>query len=243
MINNFILYILIAIIPGLIWLFFFLNKDDQKESTIDITKIFYCGMLIVIPAGLLELYLEWRIGDVSLSSYYSLLKFILIVGLTEESLKYFVVRFFALKKSFIDEPIDIVLYMIIAGLGFATAENILTFISASHFFTIPLNEQSMIIAVIRFFGANLIHVICSGIIGIFIALSFYHLRHRYLLIVIGFLMSIFIHGVFNFSIESSIIISNIEIPFAPFVFPIILLPFFIMAIYKIKKMKSVCKIN
>ncbi len=243
MIDKVILYILIAIIPGLIWLFIFLRRDNLEEPKLEITKVFYLSMLLVIPAGLIEMNLLEKISSLEINNLYYFLKFVVIVGLIEEIMKYLVVRYAVLKRSFLDEPIDIVIYMIVSGLGFATAENILTFIADPNLMTDPQISNGVKIAMVRFFGANLLHILCSGIIGIFIALSFYQIKKRYLILVLGFTLSIIIHGVFNFSIELFIINNDEQIAMAPFVITSTILIPFILAIGKIRKMKSVCKIN
>ncbi|OQB08377.1 MAG: Protease PrsW [Parcubacteria group bacterium ADurb.Bin216] len=243
MIDKVILYILIAIIPGLIWLFIFLRRDNLEEPKLEITKVFYLSMLLVIPAGLIEMNLLEKISSLEINNLYYFLKFVVIVGLIEEIMKYLVVRYAVLKRSFLDEPIDIVIYMIVSGLGFATAENILTFIADPNLMTDPQISNGVKIAMVRFFGANLLHILCSGIIGIFIALSFYQIKKRYLILVLGFTLSIIIHGVFNFSIELFIINNDEQIAMAPFVITSTILLPFILAIGKIRKMKSVCKIN
>lgn len=243
MIDKVILYILIAIIPGLIWLFIFLRRDNLEEPKLEITKVFYLSMMLVIPAGLIEMNLLEKISSLEINNLYYFLKFVVIVGLIEEIMKYLVVRYAVLKRSFLDEPIDIVIYMIVSGLGFATAENILTFIADPNLIADPQISNGVKIAMVRFFGANLLHILCSGIIGIFIALSFYQIKKRYLILALGFALSIVIHGVFNFSIELFIINNDEQIAMAPFVITSTILIPFILAIGKIRKMKSVCKIN
>lgn len=243
MIDKVILYILIAIIPGLIWLFIFLRRDNLEEPKLEITKVFYLSMMLVIPAGLIEMNLLEKISSLEINNLYYFLKFVVIVGLIEEIMKYLVVRYAVLKRSFLDEPIDIVIYMIVSGLGFATAENILTFIADPNLIADPQISNGVKIAMVRFFGANLLHILCSGIIGIFIALSFYQIKKRYLILALGFVLSIIIHGVFNFSIELFIINNDEQIAMAPFVITSTILIPFILAIGKIRKMKSVCKIN
>lgn len=234
---NLFVYILIALAPGILWLIFFLRKDNLPEPKIEITKVFYFGIMAVIPAALIEInmlgHLSWM--PESMTKY--ALKFVFIVALIEETLKYLIVRYLVLKNSFFDEPIDIVIYMITSGLGFATGENLLLFI-LSQPITDPIG-----IAVTRFLGANFLHALCSAIIGIFIALAFYHLKHRKWIIALGFILSITIHAIFNFSIQLFIINNKELIGIIPFMITITLSIFVIIAIEKVRKMKGVCKIN
>ncbi|MFA5009448.1 MAG: PrsW family glutamic-type intramembrane protease [Candidatus Paceibacterota bacterium] len=240
--NTIFLYFILAVLPGMVWLSIFLKKDNLPEPKMKIMQIFYFGVFVAIPAVLIEL---WLLNDfkqfsaASLSSIsYFLFKNILIIGLIEELLKYFVVRYFVLKKSCMDEPIDVPLYMIISALGFATAENILLF--TSHQFT--MITEPFILSLVRFLGANLLHVLCSGIIGVFLALSFYHLRYRWFLIIFGFSLGIVVHGLFDFFLESSIIeLSQSDyIVIYPALLLIISYCLLNFAFNKIKKLKSIC---
>jgi RsiW-degrading membrane proteinase PrsW (M82 family) len=242
LLDNILLYIVLGAAPGLVWLTFFLRKDKLPEPKIEIIKVFYCAMMVVIPAGMLELEMISHLQGMGIDTTYYLIRFVLIVGLVEEVVKYLIVRYLVLKRSCLDEPIDIVIYMITAGLGFATAENILLFFNLEQ--GMVSQELLNIITATRFFGANLLHAICSGIIGIFIALSFENLRHRKWIIPLGFVSSILIHGIFDFSIQLFIINNNGDLnTFVPFLITSALAIPLIAAIRKVRDMKSVCKIN
>jgi len=55
--------------------------------------------------------------------------------------------------------------MIVAAIGFSIIENylaVLAQLKSSLVFTLPLQ-----LIVVRFLGANLLHIICSGLIGFF----------------------------------------------------------------------------
>lgn len=234
---NLFIYILIAITPGLLWLAFFLKKDNLPEPKIEIFKVFYFGIMAVIPAALIEINMLGHLSWMPETMTYYALKFIFIVALIEEVLKYLIIRYLVLKNSCFDEPIDIVIYMITSGLGFATGENLLLFIMT------PSISDPIGIAITRFIGANFLHALCSAIIGIFIALSFYHLKQRKWIIVAGFILSIIIHATFNFSIQLFIINNKELIGIIPFIITITLSMFVIIGIEKVKKMKGVCKIN
>jgi len=57
------------------------------------------------------------------------------------------------------------IYMIVAAIGFSIIENylaVLAQLKSSLVFTLPLQ-----LIVVRFLGANLLHIICSGLIGFF----------------------------------------------------------------------------
>jgi RsiW-degrading membrane proteinase PrsW (M82 family) len=241
--NNIFIYAILAILPGLIWLLYFLRKDNLPEPKKQIIKVFIFGMIIAFPVALCELWLLADLEALNLpEKTFLVIKFIFIIGLIEEMFKYLAVRYSIIKTSHIDEPIDIPVYMIIAALGFATAENILVFCTQ----TFLVVHDPILLSFSRFIGANLLHVVCSGIIGYFIALSFYHLKQRHFILLFGFIFSILIHAFFDFFLESSIIKEMETETFSPVIYSISILVFmFILlsfALRRIKKLKSVCKL-
>ena len=233
--NNTLIAFLLALLPGLIWLIYFLRKDNLPEPKRKILKVFLAGILMSVPVLCFEL---WLIGDLNKlgieGTAFLIIKYIFVIGLIEELFKYFAVRFSVLKSSEIDEPIDLPIYMIIGALGFATIENIILFCNQS---TVLLTNPA-ILTFSRFLGATLLHLLCSGIIGYFLALSFYHLRYRYVLFSVGFFLAVIIHATFNFFLESDIIdgvVGSLTLVLVIFIF-------FLLGLKRIKKLKSVCKL-
>ncbi|MCK9393674.1 MAG: PrsW family glutamic-type intramembrane protease [Candidatus Paceibacterota bacterium] len=242
------LYLFLAITPGILWLIFFLRKDNHPEPKIKLFTVFYFGMIVVLLAAFIELQM---LKHIDLSSptitemfgtsaeptlFFYGIKYVFIVGIIEEVLKYLVVRFLILKKSCIDEPIDLPIYMITAAIGFAVGENLLLF-----FYTNPINAPG--IAMTRFIGANLLHIVCSAIIGITLAVSFYNIKKRYLILFVGFVLSIVTHALFDFCIQLFIINEDSIIILAPYILTGTLSILVIIGLQLVKKMKGVCKID
>jgi RsiW-degrading membrane proteinase PrsW (M82 family) len=94
-----------------------------------------------------------------------------------------------------DEPIDAVIYLLTAALGFAAMENT--------FFLISLMSQSDIVSSfvngnLRFIGATLLHVLSSGTIGLFLGLSFYKKWFsRKFFAILGIAIAVALHTMFN----------------------------------------------
>lgn len=241
--NNIFIYFLFALLPGLIWLFYFLKKDVLPEPKRQIIKVFVLGALISVPVACFELWLLNDLNKIGLpEKTFLVIKFVFVIGLIEEVFKYLAARYSVLKSSHIDEPIDIPLYMIISALGFATIENILLFCTQNFLvFSDPL-----ILAFTRFIGATLLHVLCSGIIGYFLALAFYNIRYRHIISLFGFSFAVMVHAFFNFFMESSIIKATenewgSSVLYSLFIV-FILFIFLSIALKRIKKLKGVCKI-
>ncbi|MFA6251965.1 MAG: PrsW family glutamic-type intramembrane protease [Candidatus Paceibacterota bacterium] len=243
-----LLYLFLAVLPGLLWLSFFIKRDNLPEPKIEIFKVLYFGIMVVLLAVLIEKQMLRNIDLSSPNAIYLLdsqnkpnllfygIKYLFIVGTIEEILKYFVVRFIILKKSCIDEPIDLPIYMITAAIGFAIGENILLL-----FFANPLNAPGVAIA--RFIGANLLHIVCSAIIGISLAMSYYYLKKRYLILFLGFVLSVAAHALFDICLQLFIMNENSIIILAPYILTGTLSILVLFGLRAVKKMKGVCKIN
>lgn len=242
--NNIFINLAFAVVPGIIWLLFFLRKDNLPEPKKQILKVFIWGAIAAVPIALVEMWLSGELETLKLplkTSY--IINGLFVVGLTEEIFKYIAVRYSVLKSSHIDEPIDVPLYMIIGALGFATAENILFFCSQKFL----IMTDPLTLSFTRFLGATLLHALASGTIGLFLALSFYNLKFRHILIATGFTIAIATHAFFNFFLESSIMEETKHaMGFYSSVYSLIIvyLLFLVLSICfrKIRKLKSICKI-
>jgi len=121
----YLLYLIFALTPVFIWLFFYFKKDDNPEPKKMILKVFILGMLAACFAAIFENAVFKLIADKSLLSV--ILESFLLVALVEEFVKYLVVRLYVFSSPELDEPLDVMLYMVISALGFAFVENIVLF--------------------------------------------------------------------------------------------------------------------
>lgn len=250
------LLIIFALAPGIIWLLFFLRKDAHPESKSMILKIFLYGMLATLPAIFIESGFSQEVAKLPISVFPALLLNIFVgVALVEEFLKYLVVRDKVFKSPELDEPLDVMLYMIISALGFATLENLLIFLPLKRFFLDF--SKIFILAGFRFVSATFLHALCSGSLGYFLALSFYRPKKQIKFLVFGFFLAIALHGFYNFSIikieenleriNEQIIITNPLLFFSSLVIVISILVslgiFVTIGFKKLKKIKGICKIE
>ena len=246
---SFLFFLIFGLLPSIIWLLYFLRKDVHPEPKRMVLKVFLWGMLITLPAIFLEKGIFEVINTLNLPYIFYIF---LGIAATEEILKYLVVRYRVLNDPEFDEPLDAMLYMIIAALGFAGLENILILFSS------PFNFFEMVfISILRFVGAVFLHTLCSGSLGYFLSLSFFEPKNRTKLFIAGILIAILAHGFFNFSItkiEGSLKIENDLIRIAgqkTFIFFTIFLGailiglaiFVSLGFNKLKKMKSICLIE
>src|SRR5579872_1111751 len=125
------LYILLGILPSALWLFYYLKKDLHPEPTWMIIKVYFLGCLITVPVYLLQVGFSGVADQLTFFSWFAshpvvidILKYFLVIALSEEFFKYVVVRANVMGSFVLDEPLDIMLYMVVAALGFASVENI-----------------------------------------------------------------------------------------------------------------------
>lgn len=182
-----------GILPALAWLWFWLREDSKHpEPRRLIALAFLAGMATVAVVIPIENYIGTFIKDQTVL-------FTIWSGIEEVS-KYLAALATVLWRREDDEPVDVVIYMIIVALGFAAAENSLFLLSplAGHTLT-----QTIITGNLRFVGATLLHVLSSAVIGVVLALSFYGSRTDKLYhAVTGVVLAVLLHALFNFFILS-----------------------------------------
>lgn len=229
-----------GLFPALLWLLFWLREDKQNpEPRKILVWTFLGGTLAIIPTLLLQLLFE----EFS-QTFYALLGTsvflitllpVIINSAIEESMKFFACYFTALKRQSNNEPIDPVIYLITAALGFVAVENTLFITSA--YLGAPIGEGLVLGAIvgnIRFVGASLLHVASSAIIGIFIGFAFYKSKKiKIMSAFVGLLLATALHTYFNFLIMKSGTGFLFSFPLVWIV--IIILIFLLEKIKKIKK--------
>lgn len=183
----------LAVLPSLVWLFFYLKEDSHPEPRYWILIIFLIGIALAPLVIFLEMFLnKW--GS-------SVLIFI-IAPLVEEVAKYGVVHLALNRNPVLDEPVDGMIYVIAAALGFAAIENvfaIFSFIPVGSFgyLSATFNFMSM-----RFISAVALHGLASGIAGYYFS-KFYFFERKPILIFKGLFLAIALHGTYNFLIIKS----------------------------------------
>ena len=181
-----------GIIPSLLWLWFWLKEDEEHPEPKGLLAIvFIMGMIAVIVVLPIQKFIQNIV-----SSYEGK---IVLWASAEEILKYLAVLAVLYKTNNANEPIDWPIYLITAALGFAALENMLFLLKifpSSIGTTLSLSTGNL-----RFIGANLLHAISSGIIGISIGISFYKQKwEKNFFLFVGFLIAIALHSAFNFFI-------------------------------------------
>ena len=125
--------------------------------------------------------------------------FFLWAALVEEFIKFYAVWVIVLRSPAFDEPVDAMIYMMVAGLGFAAIENILVL-----FRTFPDGASATLtVWGLRSVGATLLHALSSSLIGYFLALSWFFQHHRNKLLFIGIALATLFHFAFNLLLSAA----------------------------------------
>ena len=109
----------------------------------------------------------------------------------------------------VDEPVDFMVYMIVAGLGFAAFENILILLGLGP--QAPLSDI-VSLSILRLVGATFLHALASGTLGYFLAMAVLRTRWSKLYFAAGLLLVTLLHGFFNIYIIKGEGISQIVFP-------------------------------
>ena len=206
----------VTLLPSLLILVFIIRSDKFPEPNHLIFKTFFIGILLCIPAGIINSIL---ITDDSLS---------LIAGFTEEPLKFAALYLYIKNKMDFNEPMDAIVYGTLISLGFATLENFDYVYTLSGIY----EQEPMFVAVARAFTAIPLHAICGVIMGFYFGLYIFEGKGRCLLYSI--LIPIIIHVIYNLITVISLFL---------LVFYMIILLYYVMHLHGIYKKEQLKKIK
>jgi len=155
-------------VPAFVWLYFWTEEDCHPEPPSLLVSAFVSGML-AIPVALLA-QMGWQIIMKAILQDESVTSVSVLVGFAaiEELSKYLLVMLVIFWRKDYDEPVDAMIYLIAASLGFAAFENVLYLLPefAKNF------ELGLLTGNLRFLGATLLHALSSGVVGFFVAHHF-----------------------------------------------------------------------
>ncbi len=215
-----------GVLPTIVWLWFW-NEQDHKahEPTGLIALSFVAGMAVVyfvlpvqklvvvalptIMHGLDLLATAWTFVVPSYETVQTVLW-----AFVEEFGKFATVFLVAYHTRDFDEPIDAVIYLITAALGFAAMENtlyILKDLASGGGIEIIINGN------LRFIGATVLHIGSSALLGLAFAFTFYSkFFFKVIAGTLGLILATLLHVYFNLSIIDTQGTMDTLIAFAPF---------------------------
>ncbi|MEK9180491.1 MAG: PrsW family glutamic-type intramembrane protease [Patescibacteria group bacterium] len=202
-----IITIVLGLLPGFAWLFFFLQEDAHQEPKRLILKTFLAGAAGAAFALIIQIFLNSTFGLLKFQSFI-FLSFV-ILAFVEEAIKFLAAYWSIHKNPAFDEPVDAMIYMVVAALGFATVENLGAVSGGGSGGQLALLSNAFTTSTLRFVGATLLHALTSALVGYFWAIGIRKfMSKKYILY--GLAFATLLHGFFNYliiSFEGSVIYS------------------------------------
>ena len=174
--------------PPFIILSYVVLADRFREPTRDILFAFFVGVLIIIPAGILNEFFIWQNDNPD--------NFTFIAGFTEESCKW-ICLYQIIKRVEFDEPMDAIVYGVTISLGFATLENF------DYVFFLEEDmswDDSLVIAAVRAISAIPMHGLCGVIMGYYLGIHCFTNKGHYIFQAIAIPMGF--HALYNYLVDN-----------------------------------------
>ncbi len=233
-----------GILPALLWLWFW-NEEDHKahEPTGLIILSFVAGMAVVyfvLPIQKLAVVILPAVMQ-GLNTLAETWAFVVppdeivqtvLWAFIEEFGKFATVFLVAYHTRAFDEPMDAVIYLITAALGFAAMENtlyILKDLANGGGIEIIINGH------LRFVGATVLHIASSALLGLAFAFAFYsRFFFKVMAGILGLTAATLLHVYFNLSIIDTQGIIDTLVAFAPFWGVIVLIIILLEVVKRLK---------
>ena len=183
--------LLLAIAPGIAISFYIYFKDKfNREPAKYLIMCFVFGVLCAIPAVIIE-ELGTNFSEQYLKAFipaavYIILQAFIVVALTEEYCKFFVLKRYAFRKPEFDEPFDGIIYSVMVSMGFATIENV------GYVF-----DNGVGVGIVRMLVSVPAHASFAVIMGYYAGLAKFNIEKRRQLFLKGLLLATLFHGLFD----------------------------------------------
>jgi len=182
--------VFLALVPAAIWLvFFYLQDRADPEPKGFVLGVFGLGALLAAAVGIPVVENLFRVSHwLRTDTMSTIVGGILVVGFTQEFLKYAAVRYSIYNSDEFDEPTDGVIYATAAGLGYATVLNIN--------FVVSNGGVDLGAGIIRIAVVALAQAAFSGITGYFLGRAKFESEQIWWM-PLGITLAAVFNGVFN----------------------------------------------
>ena len=185
---NLILLLLIAILPGIAIAIFIYIADKHEPEPIRLLLFsflygilsFGLNLLIVIP---IESVFNFDVQDFKQQAIHAFI----IVALIEEGCKFIFIRGILYRNANFNEPLDGIVYAVMVGMGFATAENVLY----------VLNGDGGT-ALMRMLAATPAHALFAVLMGYLLGKAKFIHKKEFLFAFYALLVAMLFHGVYDY---------------------------------------------
>ena len=176
-----------AIVPSVLLVWYFHARDAYPEPARVIWATFGFGVLAVIPVLAVGIPLHLAVARIEHPVLASALEAFFVAAIPEEFFKLVVLLFYCMRKEAFDEPMDGIVYGVVASLGFAALENLLYVV-----------DGGTGVAFSRAFTAVPLHAFLGAIMGYYVGQAWKNPARRTALIVRGYGIAVLLHGVYDF---------------------------------------------
>ena len=200
--------VFLALVPAAIWLIFFYSQDRlEPEPKGYVLGVFALGALFAAAVGVPLIENVFRVSHwIYANTLATILGGILVVGFTQEFLKYAAVRYSIYHSNEFDEATDGVIYATAAGLGYATVLNIQ--------FVISNGGVDLGTGIIRMAIVALAQASFSGITGYFLGRAKFESEQVWWM-PLGITLAAIFNGLFNWLrglvSQTSVSLSNVAV--------------------------------
>ncbi|RMG67458.1 MAG: protease PrsW [Bacteroidetes bacterium] len=179
----------LALAPiAFIFTYVYLKDRYEREPLKYLLITFVFGGLTAVPVIMVGQWLQEVTGTSATSSPADLLIYsFIVVAMTEEGMKYLVLRWYNYPHREFDEPYDGIMYGVAVSLGFAAIENILYVLNGG-----------MGTGLIRMFTAVPAHASFGAMMGFFVGRAKFGSRRPMLDRLKGLLVAIIFHGLYDY---------------------------------------------
>lgn len=214
--TSILLTVTLGFAPPIFWLWFWLKEGAHPEPRKEIMLVFLIGMAAVLLAFVLQTLAAWRLfmiefGPIPLWDFQERLSSntlplaqgsyfiisIVLFAFFEEISKWLAAFISGLRSRYFTTPIDAMIYVLTAALGFAAFENAL-FVSNS--LANASLQETLMVSAFRFANAVLIHGATGAVIGASFAFSFCHHRRRIFEFLVALTAATGLHALYNYFI-------------------------------------------
>ena len=190
MVINLLLYhvlLFLSVLPAALLIIFIYRQDKyQKEPFKSLFKAFFGGMLSVVFTIITVRIIDYTIGLIPYFNQTVFYDSFITAGIPEELCKFLVFMIFIWNDKNFDEYFDGIVYASFISLGFATVENIM--------YVMPGGIGTGIVRALISVPA---HFLFGVILGYFLSLAKFNSDKKGRYIIIGLLIAMAAHGLFD----------------------------------------------
>jgi len=188
-----------AIAPSALLVWYFHARDVYPEPPRILWTTFALGVLSVLPVLMVGVPIHLLVNGIEVPAIRGFLEAFLIAAMPEEFFKLAILLLYSMRRAEFDEPMDGIVYGVVASLGFATFENILY-----------VFDGGLSVAVSRAFSAVPFHAFAGAILGYYVGQAKFHPEEKWSLIVKGYAAVMLLHGLYDFPLMTLMAVEKVS---------------------------------